>query len=39
VHTQKNHLQEIWAAMFPEIMGPINRPRKYAQLSKVTQPF
>jgi hypothetical protein len=39
VHTQKNHLHEIWAAMFPEIISPINRPRKYAQLSSIIQPF
>ena len=32
VQTQKNHRQEICAAMLPEIIGPMNVPMKYAQL-------
>lgn len=30
--TLTNHLHEICEAIAPEIMGPMKRPRKYAQL-------
>jgi len=36
VQTQKNHLQEICAAIFPEIIGPKKTPMKYAQLQIVS---
>ena len=29
-----NHLHEICEAIAPEMMGPMKRPRKYAQLDK-----